>query len=571
MTHPMILLEQTALKRLSAGLQPPDNKACSTQAAIQRLPLAKQLVIPLQQHAGPPGQLVVQVGQQVFKGTPFTQGFDRATLPVHAPTSGEITAIGRYLDPFQSSATRPPTLCIQLQADGHDSWEQRSPLPHYLEQPASLLITRIGAAGIAGLGGAGFPSSAKWPGAPRPLPLLIINAVECEPYITADDCLIREQAQAIIQGCHILQHILAPQQCVIAIEDNKPQALAALQQALATSKSLGDWLQLRVLPTYYPSGDARQLIWMLTGREVPLGEHSNQIGIVMHNVATVFAIQQAIIAGKPLIERVVTLTGEAVKQPGNFWVPLGTPVAHLLQQLGVPDLSTVTVGGPLMGQLLADHQAPVIKTTNCLLVRPPLSPTAQAAEQPCIRCGDCVTVCPVGLLPQQLYWFSRGQQHEAARAHHLLACIECGACSAVCPSHIPLVQYYQQEKAQLRTLEQQAQQTQQAKTRFEAKQRRLAEQHQARQQQRAALAAVAQQEAAVLISTQGATAPPLLVTTSLAATLSTTPELLTAPPTVTAAAERQATVAAAIARAKARKAGSTTPPPIATIDPPDVQ
>lgn len=562
MTQPMTLLGQTALKRLSGGLQPPDNKACSTQTAIQRLPLAQRLVIPLQQHAGPPGQLVVQVGQYVHKGTPLTQGFDRYTLPVHASTSGQITAIRRYLDPFRHSVALPPPLCIELQADGQDHWQRLPPLTPYVAQPANTLITRITTAGIAGLGGAGFPSSAKWPTQALPPQLLIINAVECEPYITADDRLIQEQAQEIIQGCHILQHILAPKQCVIAIEENKPQALAALQQALATSKSPGGWLQFRTLPTRYPSGDARQLIWMLTGREVPQGQHSNQIGVVVHNVATVFAIQQAIIAGQPLIERVVTLTGEALQHPGNFWVPLGTPVAHLLQHLGVAESSavTVTVGGPLMGEPLGDHQAPVVKTTNCLLVRAPLEPAALATEQPCIRCGDCVPVCPVGLLPQQLYWFSRGKQHEAARAHHLLACIECGACSAVCPSHIPLVQYYQQEKVQLRALDQQAQQTQQAKARFEAKQRRQAEQQQARQQQRAALATSARQVAAVLAPTSKASATP-----------STPPELPTAPQVVTAAENRQAAVAAAIARAKARKAGSSTPAPATRIEPPDVQ
>jgi electron transport complex protein RnfC len=524
------------------------------------------LVIPLQQHAGPPGQIVVQVGQQVYKGTPLTQGFDRSMLPVHASTSGQITAIRHYRDPFQSNLTLPPPLCVELRADGQEQWQLLPALTRYGEHPASTLIAQIGAAGIAGLGGAAFPSNAKWPLSSLPLQLLIINAVECEPYITTDDRLIQEQAQEIIQGCHILQHILAPQQCVIAIEDNKPQALAALQQAIASSKMPDDRLQLRILPTRYPSGDARQLIWMLTGREVPQGQHSNQIGVVVHNVATVFAIQQAIIAGKPLIERVVTLTGEAVQNPGNFWVPLGTPVAHLLQHLDVPELTNVTVGGPLMGQPLADHQAPVVKSTNCLLVRPPPNPATLAAEQPCIRCGDCVTVCPVGLLPQQLYWFSRGQQHEAAKAHHLLACIECGACSAVCPSQIPLVQYYQQEKAQLRALDRQAQQTQQAKARFEAKQRRLAEQHQARQQQRTALAAVARQHTAVPASTREAPA-----TSPSPTTPCTTPEIATMPQSVTAAVERQAAVAAAIMRAKARKAGISAPSSPTATRPPDVQ
>jgi Na+-translocating ferredoxin:NAD+ oxidoreductase subunit C len=562
MTQPITLLEQTALKRLSGGLKPPDNKACSTQSVIQRLPLAPELVIPLQQHAGPPGQLIVQVGQHVRKGTPLTQGFDRYTLPVHAPTSGEIRAIGRYQAPLQISATRLPSLYIKLQSDGDDRWQALSPLPHYREQPASTLITHLTAAGIAGLGGAGFPSSAKWSSTPQPLPLLIINALECEPYLTADDCLIREQAQEIIQGCYILQHILAPQRCVIAIEDNKPQALAALQQAFPPWKLPDSWLQFRILPTRYPSGDARQLIWMLTGREVPQGQHSNQIGIVVHNVATVFAIQQAIIAGKPLIERVVTLTGEALQRPGNFWVPLGTPVAHLLQLLGIPDLAavTVTVGGPLMGQTLTDYQAPVIKTTNCLLVRPPLEPTEITAEQPCIRCGDCVTVCPVGLLPQQLYWFSRGQQHEAARAHHLFSCIECGACSAVCPSHIPLVQYYQQEKAQLRIREQQAQHTEQAKTRFEAKQRRLAEQQQARQQPRAAPVKITRHDKAVLAPSSGASDTPLIP-----------PELPITSQAVSGAGDRQAAVAEAISRAKARKAeAATLSPPFVSRLPRDV-
>ncbi|MFT8258040.1 MAG: electron transport complex subunit RsxC [Candidatus Symbiodolus clandestinus] len=553
------LREQSAIRPLATGICPAEHKACSTQQPIQRLSLPDRLIIPLQQHAGPAGQLRVVVGQSVAKGEPLTQGIDPYAVPVHASAAGWISAIRPYHPPLQSQKLQlPPPLCVELTVN-HQPLKQPShgfytPWINYCQRPLEHLRQRAHAAGLAGLGGAGFPSSAKWP--KLPVQLLIINAVECEPYITADDSLLREQATAVIQGCHILQHILQAQQTVLAIEENKPQAFAALQQAFTNSVLAGNWLQFRQLPTRYPSGDARQLITLLTGHSVPLGQHSSQLGVVVHNVATLFALQQAVVEGKPLIERVVTVTGEAIQQPRNYWAALGTPVSYLLQQAGLVDpLSvTITVGGPLMGQILNDLQTPVIKTTGCLLLQPATPPPP---EQPCIRCGECAYVCPVNLLPQQLYWYSRGQQHAAAQTHHLMSCIECGACNSVCPSNIPLVNYFQQEKAQLRQQAQLVQLANTAKRRFEAKQQRLMQQQQQRQQQRKETVIVT----ASAYSTRSNTAhhhssAPLgahqEVTGSPNKTL-TPPSTQVATPAASANLECQAAVAAALARAKARK------------------
>ena len=298
---------------------------------------------------------------------------------------------------------------------------------------------------------------------------LILNAAECEPYITADDRLMQEHADQIIEGTQILQHILQPKVTLIGIEDNKSEAIAALKQALRGQSGIG----LRVIPTKYPSGGAKQLTKILTGKEVPHGKHSSAIGVLMQNVGTAYAIKRAIVDGEPLIERVVTLTGEAIERPGNLWARIGTPVQHLLHFAGFRPQAQqmVVMGGPLMGFTLPALNVPIVKISNCILAPTVDEMTPQEPEQSCIRCGLCVDACPAGLLPQQLYWFSRGQEHDKARNHNLFDCIECGACAFVCPSNIPLVQYYRQEKAEIKAIDLEAARTAEAKARYEASSR----------------------------------------------------------------------------------------------------
>ncbi|CQH31431.1 electron transport complex subunit RsxC [Yersinia frederiksenii] len=457
------------------GIHPPEMKLQSSTVPMRIAPLPEQMIIPLQQHLGPEGELCVSAGQHVLKGQPLTVGRGR-TVPVHAPTSGTITAIAPHITAHPSGLAE---LCVHLAPDGEDNWRKQQPWVDYLQRDKVTLLDRIHQAGIAGLGGAGFPTASKLQSGLNSVTTLIINAAECEPYITADDKLMQDHADEVIAGTKILMHLLQPQQVLIGIEDNKPEAIKALQHALNGH----DDIQLRVVPTKYPSGGAKQLTKILTSKEVPFGQHSSSIGVLMQNVGTVVAIKRAIIDDEPLIERVVTLTGDALSKPGNFWVRIGTPVLHLLKLAGFQPQSQpmVIMGGPLMGFTLPSLDVPIVKISNCILAPAEAEMGLSEPEQSCIRCGLCVDACPAGLLPQQLYWFSRGEEHEKARNHNLFDCIECGACAYVCPSNIPLVQYYRQEKAEIRALDQESARAAEAKARFEAKQARLAREKLARE------------------------------------------------------------------------------------------
>ncbi|MEQ6970549.1 electron transport complex subunit RsxC [Pectobacterium polaris] len=457
------------------GIHPPEMKTQSSQIPLRQIPLPEQFIIPLKQHLGPEGEICVSVGDKVLRGQPLTRGKGR-TLPVHAPTSGTVNAIRQHTTAHPSGLSE---LSIIIVPDGDDRWCERQTLTDYREHSVDTLLAHLHQAGIAGLGGAGFPTAAKLQGGMRGIETLIINGAECEPYITADDRLMQECAEEIIQGVEILSFLLQPKRILIGIEDNKPEAISALRLALGKRSDM----QLRVIPTKYPSGGAKQLTKILTGKEVPFGKHSAAIGVLMQNVGTAFAIKRAVIDGEPLTERVVTLTGEALRQPGNVWARFGTPVRHLLKQGGfhVNKQPMVVMGGPLMGFTLPSLDVPIVKISNCLLAPSHAEMEPVAEEQSCIRCSKCADACPAGLLPQQLYWFSRGQEHEKARNHHLFDCIECGACAYVCPSNIPLVQYYRQEKAEIRAIDEEAQRAAQAKVRFDAKQARLEREKAARE------------------------------------------------------------------------------------------
>ncbi|VTP13509.1 Electron transport complex protein RnfC [Phytobacter ursingii] len=449
------------------GIHPPEMKTQSSRTPLRQLPLATRFVIPLKQHIGAEGELCVSVGDSVLRGQPLTRGRGRM-LPVHAPTSGKIVAIAPHSTAHPSAL---PELSVIIEADGEDRWIERDGWSDYRSRDRNALIERIHQFGVAGLGGAGFPTGAKLKSGGDLIETLIINAAECEPYITADDRLMQDCAAQIVEGVRILMHILQPRQVLIGIEDNKPQAISMLRAVLAGSHDI----QLRVIPTKYPSGGAKQLTQILTGKQVPHGGRSSDIGVLMQNVGTAYAIKRAIIDGEPLTERVVTLTGESVSKPGNVWARLGTPVRHLLEHAGFcPSAEQLVImGGPLMGFTLPWLDVPVVKITNCLLAPSASEMGEQQEEKGCIRCSACADACPADLLPQQLYWFSKGQQHDKATAHNLSDCIECGACAWVCPSNIPLVQYFRQEKAEIYAIAQEEKRNAEAKARFEARQARL--------------------------------------------------------------------------------------------------
>ena len=457
------------------GIHPPEMKTQSNGTPLRQIPLPERFIIPLKQHIGHEGEICVAPGDVVLRGQPLTFGRGRM-LPVHAPTSGTVEAIAPHMTAHPSALSE---MCIFITPDGEDRWIERQTVSDYRQLERAELVSRIHQAGVAGLGGAGFPTGTKLRGGLSGVNTLIINAAECEPYITADDRLMQDCADEILEGSRILAWILQAEKVLIGVEDNKPEAIAALKRALGDSTDL----QLRVIPTKYPSGGAKQLTKILTGREVPHGGRSSDIGVLMQNVGTAYAVKRAIIDGEPLTERVVTLTGESVAQPCNLWGRLGTPVSHLLRQVGFAPAAgqMVIMGGPLMGFTLPALDVPMVKITNCILAPSASEMGNNEAEQSCIRCSACADACPANLLPQQLYWFSQGADHEKARSHHIDDCIECGACAYVCPSNIPLVQYYRQEKAELRAIDLEAQRTAQAKARFEARQERLEREKQARE------------------------------------------------------------------------------------------
>ncbi|MGY6037495.1 electron transport complex subunit RsxC [Aeromonas sp. AE23HZ002T15] len=465
------------------GIHPPENKHQSSLTPVVQAGLPPQLIIPVRQHAGPAGDLLVQVGDRVKKGQPLTRYDKGRIVPVHASTSGTVTAIEPHTVAHPSGLD---DLCVLLTPDGEDAWGPRDGRADYWNLERGELLERIQQAGIAGLGGAVFPTHSKLDGRGQLTEILIVNGLECEPYITTDDRLMQEYADEILDGIRVLKHLLKPKLTLIGVEDNKPAAIAAL-----TAHATDEDVLVKSVPTKYPSGGAKQTIELLTGRQVPKGGRAVDMGIMVLNVATVFAIKRAIIDGEPLIERIVTLTGDAFKKPGNAWVRLGTPVRWLLQRFELqPEADQrVIMGGPMMGFTLPHAMVPVVKATNCLLspTRAELPPPGP--EQACIRCSACADACPANLLPQELYWYSRVKEYDKAEGLNLFDCIECGACAWVCPSEIPLVQYYKIAKDDIRETRAEHEKAERAKQRFEAKQARFERDKAAREARHAEAAA----------------------------------------------------------------------------------
>jgi electron transport complex protein RnfC len=464
--------EHVRLWRFHGGLHLPEHKAESTGTSIAGVRLPKRLILPLQQHIGEPAELAVEVGQRVLKGQVIARASGYVSVPIHAPTSGTVVDVGDHPVPHPSGLSAP---CVTIEPDGQDEWIQTQPIQDYRELDPSALRNRIREAGIVGLGGAGFPSFIKLnPGARGQVETLILNGAECEPYITCDDMLMRERPAEVLEGARIMRHALHAARCVIGIEDNKPEAYAALREALRQAGD--DSIDVVQVPTIYPGGGEKQLIRVITGKEVPSHGLPLDVGIVCHNVATAAAVCGAVEQGRPLISRTVTVTGHGVHTPQNMEVLIGTPISELIEWAGgyTKHVSRLILGGPMMGFTLTHDDLPVIRTTNCILAAGATEAPEPPPAMPCIRCGACAEVCPALLLPQQLYWFSRAREFDKTQDYHLFDCIECGCCAYVCPSHIPLVQYYRFAKTEIWAQEREKRKADQARRRHEFHLERLA-------------------------------------------------------------------------------------------------
>ncbi|WP_220348268.1 electron transport complex subunit RsxC [Thalassotalea euphylliae] len=540
--------------KFHGGVHPPEQKFLTADKPIKPLQLPELLIIPVQQHIGVPGDIQVKEGDHVLKGEPLTSPSSPMAVPIHAPTSGTIEKIALHVIAHPSGLSE---LCIFLKPDNLDSWRERHVCEDFTSLSRTDIIQKIANAGISGMGGAGFPTHIKVDSKPN-IDFLIVNAAECEPYITADDLLMREQTATIVDGINILKHLLIPRMVLIGIEDNKPQAIEALRNATAELENV----KVCVLPTIYPTGGEKQLIKALTGQEVASGSLPIHQGIVMQNVASCFAIAEAVIHDTPLIKRVVTVSGQGLEKPQNVWAAIGTPVKDLITQCLPAKVNgsqqAVIMGGPMMGFTLPTDMVPVVKTSNCVLVPASHELNLNNKEVECIRCGQCAEVCPSKLLPQELQWSAKAKDHSKLKALNLFDCIDCGACAYVCPSHIPLVHYYRIAKAEIRQQELQDLKAEKAKSRFEARKARLEREKKAREEKQRK-ASEARRAAMNADSGEGASAKSAVaaalarVKAKKAQSEGTTEAATEATATQTASPEKSR-AAAAIARAKAKKA-----------------
>ena len=511
-----LIASQSLIKvwEIPGGIHPPENKTQSMQLPLGSLPIPPQLIIPLNQHIGAPAKPIVQVGDKVLAGQLIAAADGTFSANVHASSSGTVSAIENFVLPHPSGMSGE---CVVIDTDGEHAFIATEACEDYLAVERLTLLGKIRTAGVAGLGGAGFPTSVKLnTKSTQKIDTLVINGAECEPYITADDMLMQVRADDVIAGTLLLSYILHhPTRLVIGVEDNKPKAIAALQAAVIKAQAEGKnarvtgqnavikdaLIEVVSVPTKYPSGGAKQLIQILTGREIPHGHHSADIGATCVNVGTAVAAWRAVRYGEPLIDRVMTVVGESLSTQRNIDVLFGTPINYVLEQHGfdASKASRVVMGGPMMGFTLPDLRAPAIKTTNCIFApskkEAPTPPPAQA----CIRCGLCAEACPASLLPQQLFWYAQAEDVDRLQAHNIFDCIECGACSYVCPSKIPLVQYYRAAKGSIRHHISEKEKADRSRQRFEFRKLRIEKEEAEKEAKRVARKKAADKAKALLL------------------------------------------------------------------------
>jgi electron transport complex protein RnfC len=451
--------------RPRGGIHPTARKQVAAEPPIRALPMPERLFVSLQQHIGAPARHCVAVGERVRKGQIIAAAQGAVSAPVHAPTSGRVVAIGDHPAPHPSGL---PVATVTIEPDGADDWIDLAPCDDPFGLTPDDIAGRVAAAGVVGLGGAAFPSAVKLNlSRASGIRTLIINGGECEPYLTCDDRLMRERAAAIVEGIALIGHAAGARRMLVGIEDDKPEAIAAMRAAAAGT------VEVVAVPAMYPMGSEKQMIKALTGREVPAGGRAADIGVLVHNVGTAYAVREAIRFGRPLVSRVVTVSGGAVRAPGNLEVPIGALASALVRASGglVGEPARLVLGGPMMGLQPPHLDVPVVKGTSGVLALT-AAEIEQARPGPCIRCSSCVRACPMGLLPLEMAARIRAGDPAAAADWGLKDCIACGACAWVCPSHIPLVHWFSHAKGELAARERQ-------KLKNEAT-RRLAEERQAR-------------------------------------------------------------------------------------------
>ncbi|MCX7208344.1 MAG: electron transport complex subunit RsxC [Proteobacteria bacterium] len=537
------------------GVHPPEHKAESSHYPIRTAALPARLILSLQQSIGSAAKPVVKVGDEVAKGQLIAAADGMISAALHAPTSGRIEAIA--LQPVAHPSGLSDN-CIVLIPDGNDQWLERSLFDWRNAEP-NAVRTYLRDMGVVGLGGAVFPSHLKLSSKTQ-LDTLIINGAECEPYITCDDRLMRERAAEIIAGILMVQFLLNAKQVLIGIEDNKPEAAAALRDAIKASRSQAvAAIEVVQVPTLYPSGGAKQLIKLLCNIEVPSGVRSTDLGVQCFNVATIHSIYCALAHAEPVIRRVVTITGN-VERPGNYEALIGTPLAELLKAAGEKGSSGYIYGGPMMGFELPSLAVGLSKAGNCVIAKTPADFPEQPREMPCIRCSKCAEACPAELQPMDLFWFAKSKNFGKAQERNLFDCIECGACAYVCPSNIRLVDYYRFAKSEIWAAEKTKHAADLARERFEFREFRAKREKQEKAERLAAKAtqklaqAVASDdpEDAIRAAKIKAAMAKAAGTSEVPASDSTvTPEVDQA---AQLAAEKKAKIAAAMARAAAKKA-----------------
>lgn len=452
--------------RFNGGLRLDGRKELSSEKQLVTARIPAQLIYPMQQRAGIFAEPQVSIGERVLKGQLIAGSEHMLAVNIHAASSGVVREIAALPVPHPSGLS---DLCIVIDTDGKDEPVQMAGTPDWSVYEPEYIRRLIHEAGIVGLGGAAFPTSIKLkPGRNHSIDTLILNGAECEPYITCDDCLLLKRPYDVLESAKILLHVLQIKRCIISIEDDVPETQRVLEEA--AGKPGYEGIEIACVPTRYPTGGEKQLIRVLTGREVPSGGIPADVGVVCHNVGTAAAVYHAVCLGEPLISRIVTVTGRGVRDPKNMVVRIGTPIKDLIEQCGgyTEDVFRLIMGGPMMGFTLPEDGIPVVKATNCVLAADSSEVTGEKQAMPCIRCGECARACPVNLLPQQLYWYGRAGNLEKAKDHSLSDCIECGCCEIVCPSHIPLVQYFRATKGEMALKNSEAKRAEVARKRHEA-------------------------------------------------------------------------------------------------------